>query len=97
MTHQTPNTNSPIISDQTLSWKAKGLFAFLLLYPKDLPLSREILARASQDGHTALSSAIAELKSKGYLDIYPHRDPQTQRIKGWTYQLNLRPKRGARK
>lgn len=93
MTHETPDTDSPIITDSNLSWKAKGLFAFLSLYPKDSPLSREILANASRDGHTALQSAIAELKAKGYLRICPCRDPLTKRITGWTYELYPYPKR----
>lgn len=57
------------LENETLSWKAKGLLAYLLAKPDDWEIRMEQLASASSDGLKAVRSALAELKAAGHAEL----------------------------
>lgn len=66
------NVNYVILSktgleDVRLSWKAKGLLAYLLGKPDNWTVIAEFLVTQSTDGRTAVLSGLKELEEFGYL------------------------------
>ncbi|WP_212930109.1 DNA-binding protein [Shouchella clausii] len=55
------------LHDERLSWKAKGLHAYMLSMPDDWRFYREELSNHAKDGVDAVKSALKELSDKGYL------------------------------
>ena len=55
------------LSDTRLSWKAKGLLAYLLSKPDDWEVWVNDLTKHSTDGEHAVRSAIQELRDAGYI------------------------------
>jgi DnaD/phage-associated family protein len=64
------------LEDPRLSWKAKGLLAYLLSRPDDWNVQVNHLIRQSTDGRDAVYAAIKELREYGYC----YRSPD--KIKG---------------
>jgi hypothetical protein len=56
-----------ILNDKNLSFKAKGLFAFIYSKPSGWDFSAERIAAQSGDGETSVTSGLEELESRGYL------------------------------
>ena len=66
------NSNYVVMSkvglhDDRLSWKAKGLLAYMLSMPNDWKFYDDELEKHAKDGKDALKSAIKELKQYGYM------------------------------
>ena len=66
------NSNYVVMSkvglhDDRLSWKAKGLLAYMLSMPNDWKFYDDELVKHAKDGKDALKSAIKELKQHGYM------------------------------
>ena len=59
--------NKTCLSDDRLSWKAKGLHSYLLSLPDDWKIYTEDLKNRSKDGKDAIRSAINELIDLGYI------------------------------
>ena len=59
--------NNTVLNDMRLSWKAKGIAAYLLSKPDDWKIVRENLVSQSDDGITAVRTALQELERCGYL------------------------------
>lgn len=57
------------IRNKNLSFKAKGLFVYLLSLPDDWELYKSELMEHSKDKRTSIESAIKELVENGYLKI----------------------------
>lgn len=55
------------LTDERLSWKARGLLAYLLSKPDDWSISERQLADAGPDGRAAVQSALAELEGHNYV------------------------------
>jgi hypothetical protein len=55
------------LEDDRLSFKAKGLLAYLLSKPDDWKIRVSDLVRKSTDGETAIYSGLKELEGNGYL------------------------------
>jgi len=53
------------LRDPNLSWKAKGLFAYLLSLPDDWQIYQKDLVNRATDGDTSLRSGIIELEKAG--------------------------------
>ena len=56
-----------VLNDKNLSWKAKGLFAYLFSKPDDWDFSGERICLDSSDGRLSTYSGIKELEQSGYL------------------------------
>lgn len=56
-----------ILNDPEMSFRAKGLFAFLQSKPDDWKFSIERISKQTKEGKSAIREAIKELEKKGYL------------------------------
>ncbi|WP_017728534.1 DnaD domain protein [Halalkalibacterium ligniniphilum] len=59
--------NKTALQDERLSWKAKGLLAYMLSMPDNWRFYREELATHAKDGVDSVKSALKELGERGYL------------------------------
>jgi hypothetical protein len=59
--------DNTFLKDVRLSWKAKGVMAYLLSLPDDWQIYLSEIETHSPDGKSSLASAINELKEYGYL------------------------------
>lgn len=57
----------PLLNDSRLSYKAKGLAAFLLAKPDAWRIDARALAHVGPDGRDAVLSGLTELREAGYL------------------------------
>ena len=53
--------NNTVLKDERLSWKAKGLFCYLLSLPEDWNICLNDLQNRAKDGIDGLKSAVKEL------------------------------------
>lgn len=79
------------LSDERLSWKAKGLLGYLLSKPSNWRVYVSDLVKRSKDGKDAVYSALKELETTGYIERRQLRDPETQRITGYETVVFERP------
>lgn len=73
------------LRDDKLSWKAKGLLAYLLHLPDDWKINVEDLKNRSKDGRDSTNNAIKELVENGY--ILRTRNREGGRFKSYDYDL----------
>ncbi|WHY76094.1 DnaD domain protein [Neobacillus sp. WH10] len=59
--------NKTSLQDKKLSWKAKGLHAYMLSMPNDWKFYDIELEKHAKDGKDALKTALKELKLNGYM------------------------------
>ncbi|MBU4640098.1 DnaD domain protein [Bacillus toyonensis] len=74
--------NNTGLRDERLSWKAKGILAYILTLPDDWVFYREELATHSKDGIDSLKSGMKELKEYGYVKRAPIRNDKNK-IVSW--------------
>lgn len=74
--------NRTSLNDDRLSWKSKGLHAYMLSMPDDWIFYNEELAKHASDGMAVLKNCIKELKEYGYLARKPVKDDRG-RITSW--------------
>jgi hypothetical protein len=70
--------SNSVIRDQRLSWKARGLLAYLLSMPDNWKVTRTHLASVSKDGITVVNSTIKELEDAGYMKTWRYKKPDGQ-------------------
>lgn len=63
--------NKLFLSENGLSWKAKGLLSYLLSKPDDWKIVIESLIKQSTDGERSTRAALNELKEFNYIQRYP--------------------------
>ncbi|WP_397537850.1 DnaD domain-containing protein [Rummeliibacillus pycnus] len=73
--------NRTALNDTRLSWKAKGIIAYMLSMPDDWVFYFDELVKHSTDGKASFRAGFNELKTCGYVERRPIR--QGQRIKEW--------------
>lgn len=73
--------NRTALNDERLSWKAKGIMAYMLSMPDDWTFYINELTKHSVDGEKAFRSGLKELKENGYVKRKPVRDGN--KIIGW--------------
>lgn len=73
--------NNTGLKDKRLSWKAKGILAYILTLPDDWVFYREELSRHAKDGLDSLRAGMKELKEYGYLIRFPVRDDNNKIVK----------------
>ena len=90
------HSNNYVILDKTfleddgLTWKAKGILTYLLSRPDGWEVRVSDLVKHSQDGKTAVYSALKELKEAGYYQKVPVRD-EKYRIIRWESTISELP------
>lgn len=73
--------NRTALNDNQLSWKAKGIMAYMLSMPDDWVFYMDELMTHSTDGKASFRAGFNELKECGYIERKPIREGQ--RIKEW--------------
>ena len=73
--------NNAILKDTRISWKAKGLFCYLLSLPEDWNICMNDLQNRAKDGIDGLKSAVKELKEYGYLIQKRNKDEKGRFLK----------------
>ncbi|WP_431808225.1 DnaD domain protein [Lysinibacillus sphaericus] len=75
--------NRTALNDNRLSWKAKGIMAYMLSMPDDWVFYMDELITHATDGKDSFKSGLKELKDNGYVERKPVRDEKTKRIVAW--------------
>ncbi|MDF3309728.1 replication protein [Rhodococcus sp. T2V] len=68
------------LNDERLSFRARGVLAYILSKPADWRTTSASLARVAKEGRDAIRAAINELKDAGYIVYEKIRDAATGRI-----------------
>ena len=71
------------LEDDRLSFKAKGILAYLLSKPDDWKVIVGNLVNSSKDGKASVYAGLKELKECGYYEKVPIRNEQGTRIIRW--------------
>lgn len=72
-----------VIRDKRLSFKARGLLAYLLSLPDDWRISSQYLATVAPDGRDGIRTGLQELEQTGYLVRQRIQNPDNGR---WSWQ-----------
>lgn len=93
MIESNPSNNSILhdcfiksLNDKHLSWKAKGLFCFLVNSPNFKTMCIDELKNHSSDGRDGTNTALNELIKHGYVLRKVNRGERGQ-FKGYTYSI----------
>jgi len=57
-----------LLNDSDISFKAKGIYAYIQSKPEDWDFSAERISRQTKEGLSSVKSALIELENKGYLN-----------------------------
>lgn len=69
--------SNSVIRDERLSWKARGIFAYLMSLPDDWTFRQVEIVKHSPDGRAALRAGLKELQKYKYLSVSRERDSKT--------------------
>lgn len=78
------------LEDKNLSWKAKGLLAYLLSRPDNWKVIIEDLRNKSTDGRDSIYSGLKELTEAKYI-IKKRMHDEKGKFTGWEYQVFEQP------
>ena len=73
-----------------LSWKAKGLYVYLMSLPPNWVIYRRDLKNRSSDGYESMNSGFNELIEAGYILMIEMKNEQGQ-FKGYNYIIYDEP------
>lgn len=79
------------LTDKNLSWKAKGLFAYMLTLPEDWRFYSSELKNHSTDGKDSTNTGLNELIDSGYISRKPIKNKG--KFEGYVYTLHEIPLR----
>lgn len=82
--------SNEFLKDTRLSWKAKGIIAFVAMLPDDWVLNMRDLTNRATDGRDSLYSGIKELETCGYCAKTMQRNPDGT-IAGYAYEICDKP------
>lgn len=82
--------SNDIVNNPDISWKAKGILAYLLSKPNDWKVYANDIIEHSKDGETAVRAGINELIAAGYIIREKLRDDMGK-IKEWEYTVLENP------
>lgn len=71
------------LNDERLSFKARGLLAFVLSKPDHWKTNSAHLAAVGPDGITAVRTGLRELQDSGYATLLRHRNPDGTFASEW--------------
>lgn len=74
-----------VIENPKLSWKAKGLLAYLLSRPDNWVVRFADLAKRAPDGAHTIRAAMKELRKAGHVQVITEREDG--RVKQWVYKV----------
>lgn len=77
------------LQDISLSWKAKGIMAYMLSLPDDWTFYIEELVKHSTDGESSFRAGFKELRDRGYVKRIPIREGS--RIVSWETKVYENP------
>lgn len=77
-----------LLNDESISFKAKGIYSFLYSKPSGWNFSANRIAKQSKDGRSAILEGLKELENVGYLKREKQKDGTV------IYNLNYEPKCG---
>ena len=80
-----------LAEDPSLSWKAKGLMAYMLSRPDDWQIRVTDLVHRSPDGKSAVRSGLSELEQHGYIVRKQRYDAATGHFSGITLTVHEQP------
>lgn len=66
--------NNTVLRDERLSWRARGIAAFLLTMPDDWEINHDYLWKHGMEGRDAVLNAMKELEDYGYLVRTKYQD-----------------------
>jgi len=81
------------LENPRLSWKAKGLLAYLMSRPNDWKVYMTQLITVSTDGRVAVQAALAELRAAGHATIRQLRSADNTRAIGSEWVIHEEPLR----
>lgn len=73
--------NNTGLRDERLSWKAKGILAYILSLPDDWVFYMEEISTHAKDKISSLYSGMKELKEHGYVKRFPVKDEKGKIVK----------------
>lgn len=73
-----------VIRDQRLSFRARGVLAYLLSMPPGWRTSSTRVARETREGRDAIRTALEELRALGYATLDRHQNDAGQWVTEWT-------------
>lgn len=82
--------SNEFLKDARLSWKAKGIIAYVAMLPDDWVLNMRDLTNRATDGRDSLYSGIKELETCGYCIKTMQRNPDGT-IAGYAYEICDKP------
>ena len=82
--------SNDFLKDVRLSWKAKGIIAYVAMLPDDWVLNMRDLTNRATDGRDSLYSGIKELETCGYCAKTMRRNPDGT-IAGYAYEICDKP------
>lgn len=72
------------LSDERLSWKARGLLAYLLSKPDKWEVNiSDLVNRSQKDGRESVQAGLKELRALGYADLVTTREKGKLTGKSW--------------
>ncbi|PEA85893.1 conserved phage C-terminal domain-containing protein [Bacillus thuringiensis] len=74
--------NNTGLRDRQLSWKAKGILAYLLSLPDDWKVYMTEIINHATDGKDSFNNGMKELKNRGYVKRFPIKG-EDGKIKEW--------------
>jgi len=77
------------LTDETLSWEARGLLAYLFERPEDWEIRMEALVQAGPCEESALRRILTELEERGY--AVREKKRQYDGTHQWVTELRARP------
>lgn len=78
------------LSDDQLTFEAKGILAYVLSKPDTWTIRKEDMIKRSKSGKTRIESAMLELMANGYLNWYRLRE-ENGTFGEWVYDVYERP------
>ena len=77
--------NNTVLRDERLSWRARGIAAFLLTQPDNWTINSDYIWKKGIEGRDAVRNALKELEEANYI----HRRKQQDKEGKWTTELAL--------
>jgi len=82
--HRYTSIDRGTLNDKRLSYRARGILAYLLDKPDDWKTNADAIAAAGREGREAVRRALGELEALGYLERRKWRGKSGQWLSEWT-------------